>query len=147
MKKIMFDTNIFDKLGDVISVIEGTVDKGTYEYLVTTTQIEELCNISDSKIEIRKQNFLRLAKLHAKLVSTSVSILGDAVLGSTILGVGEVYDNTLKESGENIHDSIIADTAIDNGCTLITTDKNLYNKMKSQECSVMTLKEFIDSIG
>jgi len=30
---------------------------------------------------------------------------------------------------------------------LITTDKNLYNKMKSQECSVMTLKEFIDSIG
>ena len=66
MKKIMFDTNVFDKLPEFIDLIRDSTTQ--YEYFVTTIQIDELCGIPDHKIDIRKRNFLMLADLRARLV-------------------------------------------------------------------------------
>ena len=79
MKKIMFDSNIFDKLPEFIELIHNSSTQ--YEYYITTIQIDELCEIPDSKIDIRKRNILMLAALRAKLVPISVFILGRAHLG------------------------------------------------------------------
>lgn len=145
MKKIMFDTNIFDKLGTFIGDIKNTTNN--FEYYVTTIQIEESCEIPDSKIETRKINILRLAELRAKMVPISVFVLnGRSRLGYARLGEGVVYKSILKENGSNADDAIIADTAVFEGCTLITDDKELYTKMKSQQYDVMSLSEFLNSL-
>lgn len=94
MKKIMFDTNVFDKLPKFIKLIRDSTTQ--YEYYITTIKIDELCEIPDHKIETRKRNFLMLADLRAKLVPLSVFILnGRAYLGCARLGEGEVYKKIL----------------------------------------------------
>lgn len=78
----------------------------------------------------------------------SVFVLnGRARLGYTRLGEGVVYKSILKENGSNADDAMIADTAVFEGCTLITEDRELYMKMKSQNYDVMSLSEFINSIS
>lgn len=63
-----------------------------------------------------------LADLRAHLVPTSVSVLGEARLGYTRLGDGSVYHKILNDSKNNISDAIITDTAVKEGCILITED-------------------------
>lgn len=48
MMKIMFDSNVFDQLPDFIGTIKNST-QDQYEYLITTSQIEELCDIPDDK--------------------------------------------------------------------------------------------------
>jgi predicted nucleic acid-binding protein len=141
----MFDTNIFDKLPSIINKIKNSTDK--YEYYVTTIQVEELCEIPDDKISKRKSNILMLADLRAKLVPISLFILnGRAQLGYVRLGDGKVYHSMVEGNKGNSDDAIIADTAVSEGCTLITNDKAFYNRMKNNNYEVMTLEEFLAEI-
>jgi rRNA-processing protein FCF1 len=146
MEKIMFDSNVFDKLPQIISKIKESAEN-QYEYYITTIQVEELCEIPDEKKEKRVTNILMLADLRAKLVPISVFVLnGRARIGYARLGNGEVYHKILKENKSNSDDAIIADTAVFEGCTLITEDKELYSRMKRNSYSVMYLSDFINTI-
>jgi len=146
MKKIMFDTNVFDKLPKIIEKIKKSAEV-QYEYYITTIQIEELCEIPDTKKDIRVKNILMLAELRAKLVPISLLILnGRARLGYVRLGSGEVYRKIVKSNGSNTDDAVIADTAVSEGCTLITEDKALYTRMKNNGYDVMYLDDFINTI-
>ncbi len=144
MKKIMFDSNIFDKLPEFIELIHNSSTQ--YEYYITTIQIDELCEIPDSKIDIRKRNILMLAALRAKLVPISVFILGRAHLGFARLGEGNIYKKILNETGSNIEDAAIADTAVFEGCTLITEDSRFFDKMKSNGYEVMNFSDFLETL-
>lgn len=145
MKKIMFDTNVFDKLPEFIDLIRDSTTQ--YEYFVTTIQIDELCGIPDHKIDIRKRNFLMLADLRAKLVPLSVCILnGRARLGYVRLGEAEVYKKILNKNNSNIDDAAIADTAVYEGCTLITNDDDLYKRMETNGYNVMKFDDFIKTL-
>jgi len=147
LKKIMFDSNVFDQLPSIIDKIKYS-SESQYEYYITTIQVEELCEIPDEKIEKRKTNILMLADLRAKLVPISLMILnGRARIGYARLGTGEVYNSILNEKRSNIDDAVIADTAVFEGCTLITEDKNLYNRMHRTNYDVMFLDEFLETIN
>ena len=88
-----------------------------------------------------------LAELRAKLVPISLLILnGRARLGYVRLGSGEVYRKIVKSNGSNTDDAVIADTAVSEGCTLITEDKDLYTRMKNNGYDVMYLDDFINTI-
>jgi len=141
----MFDSNVFDKLPEIINKLKKTSEQ-QYEYYITTIQVEELCEIPDEKIETRKTNILMLADLRAKLVPISVFVLGKARLGYARLGAGEVYKKVLNENSSNTNDAIIADTAVCEGCTLITEDKDLYERMRKNGYAVMYLYEFLRTI-
>lgn len=145
MRKIMFDSNIFDKLPEFIDLLHKSSTQ--YEYYVTTIQIDELCEIPDSKIDIRKRNILMLADLRARLVPISVCVLnGRARFGYARLGEGEVYRKILNENSSNIDDAIIADTAAFEGCTLITEDSKFYGKMKTNDYDVMSFSDFLQTL-
>lgn len=145
MKRIMFDTNVFDRLSDFIELIHNSTMQ--YEYYITTIQIDELCEIPDDKIDIRKNNFLMLVDLRAHLVPLSVFILnGRARLGYTRLGEGTVYKEILNKNKSNIEDAAIADTAVYEGCTLITNDDDLYRKMERNGYHVMKFEDFIKTL-
>lgn len=141
MRKIMFDSNIFDKLPEFIGKIHHSTVQ--YEYYVTTIQIDELCEIPDSKLDIRKRNILMLADLRAKLVPISVFVLGRARAGYARAGEGEVYQKILNKNSNNVEDAIIVDTAVFEGCTLITEDMKLYNKMRTYGYDVMCFSDFL----
>lgn len=145
MKKIMFDSNVFDKLPKIIEKIKNSAEN-QYEYYITTVQVEELCKIPDSKKETRVANILMLADLRPKLVPISVFVLGRARLGYARLGEGLVYNKILKDNGSNKNDAIIADTCVNEGCILITEDKELHDRMIVNGYSVMYLDEFIKTI-
>jgi len=145
-KRIMFDTNIYDNIVDQIHEINKTTDR--IDYYITAIQIEEICKIPDSKENIeetRTRNFLRLVILRAKIVPTSIFILGysrfDYACWSTPEAV-QIYNKFVNPSGNNIKDAIIATTAVCEGCILVTEDKLLYNKMKVNNYEVMNLNEF-----
>lgn len=140
----MFDTNVFDKLPEFIELIRDSITR--YEYYITTIQIDELCEIPDHKIEIRKRNFLMLADLRARLVPLSVFVLGWAHLGYARLGKGEVYKKILNQNQSNIEDAAIADTAVYEGCTLVTNDDDLYERMHKNGYDVMKFIDFIKTI-
>lgn len=146
MKRIMFDSNIFDRLPQIIEKIKNSAET-QYEYYITTIQVEELCEIPDHKKEIRVRNILSLAELRAKLVPISVFILnGRARLGYARLGSGQVYYKILNNNKSNTDDAVIADTAVTEGCTLITEDKDLYSRMAKHGYNVMYLSDFIATI-
>lgn len=144
--KIMFDSNVFDKLPNFIEYIcRSTVN---HEYYITTIQVEELCEIPDSKIDVRKRNILMLADLRAKLVPASVCILGErARIGRVKLGQGTVYQQILNKNGSNRDDAIIADTAVSEGCTLVTADCRFLKKMHTYGYSAMDFDEFIHTLN
>jgi len=145
LKKIMFDSNVFDKLPEFIDRVKNSAGS-QYEYYITSIQVEELCEIPDDKQNIRKTNILMLVELRAKLVPISVFILnGRTRLGYARLGNWEVYRKILNDKKTNIDDAVIADTAVYEGCTLVTQDKDLYKKMKNNNYDVMYLEEFLDS--
>jgi predicted nuclease of predicted toxin-antitoxin system len=87
-----------------------------------------------------------LADLRPKLVPISVFVLGRARLGYARLGEGLVYNKILKDNGSNKNDAIIADTCVNEGCILITEDKELHDRMIVNGYSVMYLDEFIKTI-
>lgn len=138
----MFDSNIFDKLPSFIDVIHHSMVN--HEYHITTIQVEELCEIPDCKIEIRKRNILMLADMRAKLVPASVCVVGErARIGYVKIGTGSVYSQIINENNSNRDDAIIADTAVSEGCTLVTADIRFLNKMNSYGYSAISFDEFI----
>ena len=142
----MFDSNIFDKLPEIIQAIKQS-SISQYEYYVSPVQIEELCEIPDSKIEIRKKNILMLADLRATLVPLSIFPLnGRARLGYARLGLGEVYEKILNDNKSNSDDAIIADTSVTENCTLVTADIGLYRRMTKNHYPCLMYDDFIHSI-
>jgi predicted nucleic acid-binding protein len=145
MTKVMFDTNAFDRLPEVIGLIRESAKP--YEYYITTIQIDELCEIPDSKLSIRKRNILMLADLRAHLVPLSVFILNGRVhLGYARLGNGKVYREILNKNKSNIEDAAIADTAVYEGCILITNDDDLYCRVVKHGYQAMKFDDFIKTL-
>ncbi|MGE5579250.1 MAG: PIN domain-containing protein [Bacillota bacterium] len=146
MKRIMFDSNVFDQLPAIIETIKPAIGQ-MYELCVTTVQVEELCETPDPKKEKRAVNMLMLADLRPRLVPLSVCVLGSrARLGYARFGDGEVYEQILNASRSNTDDALIADTAVTEGCTLVTEDRDLYSRMQKNGYAVMSLSEFLATI-
>lgn len=140
----MFDSNMFDNLPNCIDQIISS--KVKYEYYVTALQIEELCKIPDSKKDKRTSLITHLAILRPKLIPISTFVLGYAKLGQVKLGDGFEYNKILNKTKSNSADALIASTAVNEGCTLITDDTKLTTKMKNNNYPVMSFSEFIESL-
>ena len=141
----MFDTHVFDKLPKVIEKVKEKININ-FELYVTSLQVEEISNIPDSKKEKRCRNMIMLTDLRAKLVPTSVFILGKSRLNYGRLGTGEVYKKILNISRNNVNDAVIADTSVFEECILVTDDKELFNKMKKNGYQVLDFETFMKSI-
>lgn len=135
MKKIMLDSNIFDELCIDFNLIMKNKEK--YKFYITYTQIDEINNMPKSKSEKKNKILENIERLEVEKVKASVTILGKCRLGQTKIGRGKVYSKIVKDNGSNSNDSIIADTSVSEGCTLITNDKKLYNRMKRNNNAAM----------
>ena len=129
IKKIMLDTNIFDKIPDFIDEMKDSIRKG-YEYYITVVQVEGLSKIPESKEGKRFKSEEILSDLEVEVLPSSSIFHGES---------GRVLNS--------IDDSIIAATSVYEGCTLVTEDKELYRYMKEDNLEVMYFDEFLLGIS
>ncbi len=145
MEKFMFDSNIYDKLPEIIEKINSS--KNEYEFYITTIQIEELSKIPDSKQSIRERNLLMLAMLRPKLVPLNTAIYDKCRYDLVKYDEGQAYEKILKKTGSNINDALIADTAIANSCTLVTDDNaDFCQRVKKKGYQALTYSEFFNML-
>lgn len=156
MTKYMLDTNAIDKALES-GKARAIGNCANIQIFITAKQAEEICRIPDTKIdgtdgiESRVRLMITLLQLRVQMLPTA-AVLGHARFGTCILGNPEM-DSTLNDINDhmkpkskgkdNIADSMIAETAIREGCTLVTEDVDLYNTMKELNYSVMNWNEFI----
>ena len=138
--KIMFDTNAYDKARKNISLIRR--GKKQCEYYITEIQIKEVASIPDNKKEERKSDLLSIVELRPRIVPIPFSF--DYIsFAHFSFNVCPDYWHILKKSKANRNDALIAATAIYEGCTLVTDDKELIKKMVRLGKDVVTFDEFL----
>lgn len=98
-------------------------------------------NFVDYRKKLGIKNLLLLARLEAKFILDSVTVADYSRVDNCTLGDGIVYDQILNENKSNIRDAILADTAVNNGLTLLTNDVRLYDKMKKYSYNVLNVNE------
>ena len=145
-KKIMFDSNAFDKVILEDSTIDLLISKlSICEYYLITTQYDELNRITN--IEKKNKILGIIEKLNMTTTCTTPAIYGKVKYGRARYGGDDtVFVKVIFKTRKNINDALIASSAISENCIVITNDKNFYRKMKYNNYPVMTFEEFIKSL-
>ena len=161
MIKILLDSVGVNIVNENFEFFENKKDK--CEFYISPTVLEEFANMNSIDYDklkektIEEQNdyilkrinkherfiilLIQLSKLAPKFLLDSVFIIGHSRLGCTCLGDGTVYKTILKETKRNVNDAIIADTAVNNDCYLLTRDNVLYKKMSQHNYKVLNLED------
>ena len=129
------DTNIFNKLVDGTLNVDDLPTDG--KFLATHVQIDEINNTKDS--ERRALLFLRFAEVRPEIVPTESFVLDVSRLDYGKLSDGILFD-TLKQKLDalnksklnNAQDVLIAEVAIVNKFTLLTSDRHLAEVVEKQ---------------
>lgn len=153
MRSFMFDTNVFNHVLDGMAELSGFV--GRAKFYATHVQIDELKNTSnDARRAALLEVFEKITNIRVPTESFVLgsSRLGEAKLGgerpvpteSAVWGVSRwdeckwtasdnLYepikselDRLNQSKPNNVQDSLIAETSIKNGFTLVTHDRDLF---------------------
>lgn len=113
---------------------------------MTYVQEQELMDIPEIKRAKMLSIFSMIKEENIKKIPTTTFILNHTPIGSGGLGNGKVYEKLLNEGKTNVNDALIGETAVTKGYTLVTNDKQLYNKLLKYDIRVMTFEEFLSQI-
>jgi len=132
--KYVVDTSIINKL------VDGKIDPSELptdgEFIASHIQIDELGKTKD---DVRRAELLtRFDELDAEIVKTESAVWGRSKWGRAKFGDGitrqklkTVLDARNHRKKNNVNDALIAEIAIKNGFTLLTTDYDLWKVMES----------------
>ncbi|MGA2457496.1 MAG: PIN domain-containing protein [Terriglobales bacterium] len=125
--KYVVDTCIFNKLRD--GKLQPSDLPSDGRLVVTHIQVDEINNTSDK--ELRARLILAFAGIAPEIVPTETFLYDVSRLDRAKMGNGEVFlavktalDGREKKRN-NTQDALIAEVAIVNGFTLLTSDRNL----------------------
>ena len=137
MHKIIFDSNIFNKIDDLPQIkerIKKFVDSGEIIVIIPST-IER---------ELNKKPFYGVPNwFKTQIIGDSVFILDYSHLDCDRLGNGNTY-NKHKGNSTKIKDAIIADTANRDADIFVSDDKRCRERLKKMsDCQSLTFIEFL----
>jgi len=162
MQKILLDCNAFDYLRDHTDTLLQAKEK--YHFCVSTNVIEELCEViegiikrvredeeksviierAEQKQETLKRNIFLLAKLEVTLLPTS-GVIGRFRIGHSYIGGDD--DDTCEriKSRLGMDDAIIAKTAVDKDCWIVTKDKDFIKAMNEENLGkyIVSVDDFL----
>lgn len=138
--KYVVDTCIINKLADETLSLDQLPSDG--EYVVSHVQIDEL---KKTKSNARRAQLLATFSSVVDLVAPTESlVVGISVIGAAKLSDGKDYtalkaslDALNKSKSNNANDILIAEVALKNGFTLITSDKALSEAAAKHGCKVL----------
>ena len=127
MNKYLFDTNIFNR------ILDGDLDlnkMNNMEIFVTHVQLDE---IQATKNNVRRSQLVSIfSRVLCEELPTESWVLGISRLDEVKLSDGVLYEQLLqklnklnKAKRNNRQDTLIAETAMANGITLVTDDHDL----------------------
>ncbi len=137
MNKIVFDSNIYDKLNNRPNLqekIRQLINENKLTILVPSTINRELKNSPFKGVP----NWFKTER-----AGDSVFILDHSLLDIDRLGNGDIY-NSHKGNSLKLRDAIIADTAETDADIFVSEDKRCRERLKniSDSCQSMTFDEF-----
>lgn len=87
-----------------------------------------------NQIIIKKREFKGrlklLMQLEPRIISDGIFVLGYSKLGTARFSSGEVFYKLEKRTYKNLKDTIIAETAVNSNCELLTKDSGLLGRME-----------------
>ena len=138
--QFVVDTCIINKLIDGKLSLDELPPNSSF--FASHIQIDEINKTKDS--ERRVQLFLKFTEVSPKIIPTESFVLNVSRLGQAKLSDGELFNylkNSLdilnKSKRSNGRDALIAETAIINGYTLLTSDKHLAEVAKKYGANVI----------
>lgn len=137
MDKVIFDTNIYDKLicdRETCSAISELITGGILSVEVPLTVEDELLESSHKGVP----NLFPVER-----TSDAVFIVGYSKLGSARLGGGEIYTAHRGQS-QKVKDAVIADTANSDCNVFVSEDNRCRNRLRelTDKCSCFSYDEF-----
>lgn len=158
MRRFMFDTNVFNHIVDGMAELSEFV--GQAKFYATHVQIDELKNTSNDARRaalLKVLEEITNIRIPTESFILGISQLGEAKLGreqpitteSAVWGVSKwgrckwtASDNLYKPirseldrlnggKPNNAQDSLIAETSIKNGFTLVTHDRDFFGSLRS----------------
>lgn len=138
--QFVVDTCVINKLID--GKIKLNELPSNSSFFASHIQIDEINKTQDS--ERRAQLFLRFAEVSPKIIPTESLVWDVSRWDQAKFSDGVLY-NSLKQSLDalnkskpsNVNDALIAETAIVNEYTLLTSDKDLTKVAKNLGCKVV----------
>lgn len=146
MKGYIFDTNIFNH------ILDGNIDLRALEAVnpcyTTHIQNDELQATKD--VHRRSQLLAIFMMMPQDQIPTESFVLDHSALDMAKLGGSNLYSDIKAKLDElnggrssNIKDALIAETAIMNGCTLVTDDSDLYKVVTEYQSPCVRLDEIL----
>ena len=136
------DTNIFNKLVDETITLDDLPSDGPF--LATHIQIDEINNTKDS--ERRALLLLMFAEMRSEIIPTESFVWDVSRFDCAKWDEGVLFeklkqdlDSLNKSKLNNVQDVLIAEVAIVNGFTLLTSDRHLVQVVENQGGKVFYL--------
>lgn len=147
---VMLDTNIFDKLLDDDDLLTRLPKKG-FKYYATDIQYQQICDISDEKLQKRnemKTIFFRI--IHKKIPPINDQWFNFSTNFNNTRFCSEEesadYKGFCKNKKKNIKDALILLTAKFSGNMIVVSEdiKFPFTEAKKRGYRICTLEEFIN---
>jgi predicted nucleic acid-binding protein len=129
--KYVVDTCAINRIADELFDPDSELPAGS-EFYITHVQYDELNNVPDKDKERRAQLSLVTAKLRPKLIPTESTAWDVTRWDQAKLGEGATYNDVRaaldarnRRKANNPQDALIAESALKNGWTLLTADRDL----------------------
>jgi rRNA-processing protein FCF1 len=148
MRRVLLDSNALDPLTQfgAFEALEQAVRSAKLEVLFTHITVDELAAIPGLE---KRQCLLNLLVFLGRPILTSGAVLDFSRLN--FCRVMSDDDNTFESlrSGNIKHsrDGLIAHTALNEGCALITNEKRLAARARDQGVEVLTTAELLAEFG
>jgi predicted nucleic acid-binding protein len=142
-ERYLIDSNIYDKLADdpeALALVEDLARRGVIVLLSTHIQEDEVARTPSSK---------RLAKLISvpvKKVPTYGIVLDVSRLDEARFSEEEPFNALRGSNPDHAEDALIAATAEYEDATLVTEDRRLVGRARSQQIRVIRWEEFFDTL-
>lgn len=150
MSRFILDTNIFNRILD--TGIRGPFNSGV-ELFATHIELDELRNTRNFE---RRKNLLDVfQEIGSKQIPTESAVWGVSKWGhAKWTSVINLYTSVLnalnaKNGGKrnNMHDALIAETAIRNNLTLVTEDRDLADVTTDHRGTSINLSSFMETLS
>jgi len=147
--KVMFDSNVFDKIVSTQGLIDdilALVADERLDIITTHIQEDELNHVSDAE---KRQAVMRVPW---RIIETSGAIYGVSKYGQAKYGNGNVQGHKLQDihkgNPKHAEDALISLTALKQVDVFVTEDERLRNKVSRISASLQTwsFNDFVSHI-